>query len=184
MNARATKTAAVKPAAAQSAPDGLASQTTVTAPAASSTPPAVKPSRKTSAPKAAQTVSASADAAKPDAGSTAKVGEAAKPAKVSGTPAAKPAKASAAATSKQKPKKAKLVRDSFTMPESEYALLAELKSACLKAGFEAKKSQLLRVGVAMLKAMDIESLRREINALTPLKLGRPKKSRAVATPKG
>lgn len=69
------------------------------------------------------------------------------------------------------------------MPESEYVLLAELKSACLKAGFEAKKSQLLRVGVGMLRSMDIESLRREINALTPLKLGRPKKSRAGATPK-
>jgi len=39
-----------------------------------------------------------------------------------------------------KVKKAKLVRDSFTMPEAEYAVLGQVKRACLKAGVEVKKA--------------------------------------------
>src|SRR4051812_28675260 len=38
---------------------------------------------------------------------------------------------SKAGESKEKTKKAKLVRDSFTMPEAEYAVLGEVKKACL-----------------------------------------------------
>ena len=43
-----------------------------------------------------------------------------------------------------KAKKAKLVRDSFTMPDGEYALIAALKKRCLDAGVPAKKSEILR----------------------------------------
>jgi hypothetical protein len=79
----------------------------------------------------------------------------------------------------KKAKKPKLVRDNFTMPQSDYALLVELKSACLAAGFEAKKSQLLRVGLGLLKSMDMARLRREIEALAPVKPNRQKKSRGA-----
>jgi hypothetical protein len=66
-----------------------------------------------------------------------------------------------------------LVRDSFTMPEQEYAVLGAVKQACLKAGFEVKKSELLRAGVALLGQLDIASLRAVLGALPQLKTGRP-----------
>ncbi|WP_413671850.1 hypothetical protein ACEN9H_20230 [Massilia cellulosiltytica] len=66
-----------------------------------------------------------------------------------------------------------LVRDSFTMPEQEYAVLATVKRACLKAGFEVKKSELLRMGVALLGQLDTASLRAVLDSLPQLKTGRP-----------
>ncbi|MFS2218601.1 hypothetical protein ACCD08_29235 [Telluria sp. Tellsp104] len=66
-----------------------------------------------------------------------------------------------------------LVRDSFTMPEQEYAVLATVKQACLKAGFEVKKSELLRMGVALLGQLDAASLRAVLDSLPQLKTGRP-----------
>ncbi len=74
-----------------------------------------------------------------------------------------------------KPKKTKLVRDSFTMPDNEYALIAQVKKACVAAGFEIKKSELLRIGVALLAKMEPKALQASQQALAPLKAGRPKK---------
>lgn len=102
------------------------------------------------------------------------------------TAAAKPApavkakpepKAKPEAEQKEKPKKAKLVRDSFTMPEAEYAVLGEVKKACLKAGIEVKKSELLRVGVALIRQLDTAKLKEILAGLPALKAGRPKKSK-------
>lgn len=78
---------------------------------------------------------------------------------------------------KEKAKKAKLVRDSFTMPETEYAVLSHVKKACLSAGIEAKKSQLLRVGLLLLSKTDLATLKTLIANLEPLKAGRPKKDK-------
>jgi hypothetical protein len=75
---------------------------------------------------------------------------------------------------REKVRKPKVVRDSFTMPEAEYAALGEIKKACLKAGYEVKKSELLRVGVALIRKMDIVALKDVLAALQPLKPGRPK----------
>jgi hypothetical protein len=66
-----------------------------------------------------------------------------------------------------------LVRDSFTMPEQEYAVLAEVKQACLRAGIEVKKSELLRIGVALLGQLDLPTLKHVLAALPQLKTGRP-----------
>ena len=66
-----------------------------------------------------------------------------------------------------------LVRDSFTMPDGEYAVLANVKQACLKAGFEIKKSELLRIGVALVGRLDIATLRQVLDGLPQLKTGRP-----------
>ncbi|MGZ3236106.1 MAG: hypothetical protein ACXU8A_01900 [Burkholderiaceae bacterium] len=83
-------------------------------------------------------------------------------------------KAKPVTTPKEKIKKSKLVRDSFTMPETEYAALGEVKKMCLKAGIEVKKSELLRVGVAHIRKMDLAVLKQALSALAPLKAGRPK----------
>jgi hypothetical protein len=81
------------------------------------------------------------------------------------------------AAPKEKVKKSKLVRDSFTMPEAEYQGLGDIKKACLKAGFEVKKSELLRIGVALIRKMDAAALKGMLAALPPLKAGRPKKEK-------
>jgi hypothetical protein len=59
------------------------------------------------------------------------------------------------------------------MPEQEYAVLGAVKQACLKAGFEVKKSELLRIGVALLGQLDAASLRAVLGGLPQLKTGRP-----------
>lgn len=87
--------------------------------------------------------------------------------------AAKSTKVTPAA--KEKAKKQKLVRDSFTMPEAEYQVLDKVKKECLKAGFEIKKSQLLRIGVALIGKMELASVKNVLATLPPLKTGRPKK---------
>ncbi|WP_194725996.1 hypothetical protein [Noviherbaspirillum malthae] len=103
---------------------------------------------------------------------TAKTDKAAKPAAkpTSKEPAAKPEE-------KEKAKKPKLVRDSFTMPEAEYAVLGQVKKDCLKAGFEVKKSELLRVGVALIRQLDTTRLKEVLETLPALKTGRPKKAK-------
>lgn len=74
----------------------------------------------------------------------------------------------------QKERTAKLVRDSFTMPEQEYAVLGQVKKACIKAGFEIKKSELLRIGVALISQLDMATLQQVLASLPQLKTGRPK----------
>jgi hypothetical protein len=76
---------------------------------------------------------------------------------------------------KHKAKKPKLVRDSFTMPEEEYAALGEMKKACIRAGVAVKKSELLRVAVSLLRRMDMVELQQALDGLTPVKAGRPRK---------
>jgi hypothetical protein len=93
----------------------------------------------------------------------------AKPVKVSKpTKAEKPAKP-------EKPPKIKLVRDSFTMPEADYAKLALLKQRCLEAGVVARKSELLRLGLQVLAQLPSADLARQIETLERLKTGRPAK---------
>ncbi|SFA69048.1 hypothetical protein SAMN04515620_10156 [Collimonas sp. OK607] len=78
---------------------------------------------------------------------------------------------------KAKVKKAKLVRDSFTMPADEYQVLGDVKKTFLKAGLEVKKSELLRVGVALIRELDLASLKLAVASLPPVKAGRPKKEK-------
>lgn len=92
-------------------------------------------------------------------------------------PATEKARVESSAAPKEKSKKAKLVRDSFTMPETEYKALADVKRECLKAGIEVKKSELLRVGVALVRQMELEKLKNVLSMLPPLKTGRPKKEK-------
>lgn len=74
-----------------------------------------------------------------------------------------------------KAKKAKLVRDSFTMPEPEYAQIAALKKRCLDAGISAKKSEILRAAVASLTKLSDTSLLAAMRRLEVIKTGRPAK---------
>jgi hypothetical protein len=53
-------------------------------------------------------------------------------------------------------------------------VLGSVKKACLKAGVEVKKSELLRIGVALISKMDVDGLKAVLATLPPLKAGRPK----------
>ena len=74
-----------------------------------------------------------------------------------------------------KTKKTKLVRDSFTMPESEYAAIAALKKRCLNSGLAAKKSEILRAAIAALAKLSDVDVASAIQALEVIKTGRPAK---------
>jgi hypothetical protein len=69
----------------------------------------------------------------------------------------------------------KLVRDSFTFPESEYAMFAALKKRALAAGHEVKKSEILRAGLAALTGMSDAVLIPNLAKVQRVKTGRPKK---------
>lgn len=78
----------------------------------------------------------------------------------------------AVATDKKK-KKDKVVRDSFTMPKSDYDKIAELKKKTLEAGVSIKKSELLRAGLLALDAMPITKLKAMLAQVESVKTGRP-----------
>ena len=99
------------------------------------------------------------------------------------TPAArKPASAKVAAKPEKKQKKekkadnkVKVVRDSFTMPQTDYELIAVLKQKALKAGLHVKKSELLRASLQTFSKLSVAQLKRAIASLEKIKTGRPKK---------
>lgn len=72
--------------------------------------------------------------------------------------------------------KVKVVRDSFTMPQADYSLIAELKQKALKADLHAKKSELLRAGLRMLSKLSAAQLKRALAGLEKIKTGRPRKA--------
>ncbi len=88
--------------------------------------------------------------------------------------AAKATSATAGATA-PKAKKPKLVRDSFTIPKPEYAVLEELKLRAAKLGQPAKKSEVLRAGLKALEAMPDATLLASLAAVPRVKTGRPAK---------
>jgi hypothetical protein len=105
-----------------------------------------------------------------------------KPAVRKTAPASKPAPAKAAAKPEKKHKKekkndskVKVVRDSFTMPQTDYDLIAALKQKALTAGLHVKKSELLRVSLQTLSKLSAAQLKRAIAGLEKIKTGRPKK---------
>lgn len=75
-----------------------------------------------------------------------------------------------------KVKKVKLVRDSFTMPEPEYELVAEVKKRCVSNGLAVKKSEVLRAAIASFAKLSDAAIRKALANLEPIKTGRPAKS--------
>jgi hypothetical protein len=122
--------------------------------------------RKTTAPAkkarpAAKAVAAPRSKAAPKAPAKAPVKSQAQPPKPS---AAKPAK----------PKKLKLVRDSFTIPKAEYAAIDSLKRRAATLGRTPKKSELLRAGLMVLSGLPDTAFSQALAAVPAIKTGRPK----------
>ena len=161
------------------------SRPTVTAEAAatiaeSAVAPAVRKTRPAK-PKTAAAPKAKAKAAPAAKKSTEPARKTAVPAKKAAakTAPAKKAKADSTPSSTDKPAKPhkpKLVRDSFTIPKDEYAVLEALKSRALGLGQHVRKSELLRAGIQALGAMNDRALLAAVGAVPTLKTGRPKKA--------
>ena len=90
-------------------------------------------------------------------------------------PAAAPKAEKLAKVKKQTPKKIKLIRDSFSIPETDYVLFATLKQRALAAGIDVKKSEVLRAALATLAKLDDAALVAAIGLVERIKTGRPKK---------
>lgn len=117
-------------------------------------------------------------AVKVSAKATSKAGPSVKPAASKKVPAKKaPAAAKSAAAEKpEKPKKVKMVRDSFTFPKPEFAVLEDLKLRGAKLAVPIKKTELIRAGIKALAAMGDANFLAAIRAVPNLKTGRPAKS--------
>ena len=72
-------------------------------------------------------------------------------------------------------KKTKRVRDTFTMPEPEYALIKNLKKRCLDEGVSVKKNEILRAAVAGLAKLSDASVLAAVRRLEVIQTGRKAK---------
>jgi hypothetical protein len=157
----------VKPATA-------ADSATPAAPAAA--PKKAPAARKAAAPKAAPKAAPAKRAAAKPAATKASAPVKASPAKKA--PVAKKAPAAKKATpvvEKATKAKVKLVRDGFTMPANDFALIDTLKERALGFRRPTKKSELLRAGLQVLAGLSATQLQAALARLEPLKTGRPKK---------
>ena len=73
-------------------------------------------------------------------------------------------------------KKAKMVRDSFTMPKVEYTVLDELKQRALALSHPAKKGELIRAGIKALAKMSDAEFLSTMSVVPAIKTGRPAKA--------
>ncbi len=154
-----------KPAAAQ--PDA---PETSRGPAKASTP-----RRRAARPQTAAAAVATTTARATKLAKGAKVAKVAKP--LLAAKSVKTLKAPKAPKLPKKPAKPReqLVRDGFTMPVADFALIADLKLRAMAAQRAVKKSELLRAGLRALSAMEDGALLALLGRLEPVKIGRPKK---------
>jgi hypothetical protein len=69
-----------------------------------------------------------------------------------------------------------MVRDSFTMPKAEFAVLDILKTRAANLKAPAKKTEILRAGIKALAGMSDATFLAALAAVPSLKTGRPAKS--------
>lgn len=100
------------------------------------------------------------------------------PAKKVAAKAAAPVKPAAAPAPVAAKPKHKLVRDSFTIPKPEYAVLEGLKHRAAQLKQPTKKSELLRAGIAVLNALSDKAFLEALAGVPSLKAGRPKREAA------
>ncbi|WP_260464121.1 hypothetical protein [Burkholderia sp. Bp8963] len=77
---------------------------------------------------------------------------------------------------KERLKKEKVVRDTFTMPRSDYEKITLLIQRCLDAGVSVKKGELLRAGLILLASVPKKHLLAAVSAVERVRTGRPPRS--------
>jgi len=71
------------------------------------------------------------------------------------------------------PRAAKVIRDSFTMPATDYESITRIKQRAMKSGVGTNKSEILRAGLAVLDKMTDKDLLKVFEKLPRVKPGRP-----------
>ena len=128
--------------------------------------------QKATPPTAPKAVKAGAKSAvKPAAKSASPVAKTAKPQ----APIAAP-KSSAAPAKPAKEKKVKVVRDSFTLPKSEFLQISDMKKRAMALGVEVKKSELIRAGLQALSTLTDAAFKKALGNVPTIKTGRPAKA--------
>lgn len=89
--------------------------------------------------------------------------------------AAPPSKSATQPVAATKDKKIKVVRDSYTIPKTEYVQLGDLKKRTLSLGLAAKKSELIRAGLLLLAKQSDAQLKASLSQVPAIKTGRPAK---------
>ncbi|WCM91360.1 hypothetical protein M5C99_13150 [Acidovorax sp. NCPPB 2350] len=141
-------------------------------PSAATAPPATAHAESTESAAAKPSKSRRAETAAPAPAKSSGQGSRSKRSKPATT--ATPKRAKAIAPPDSKPRKPKLVRDSFTIPKDEYAAIDELKQRLAERGTPAKKSELLRAGLKLLSSLTDAALEKAMQAVPSIKTGRPK----------
>lgn len=73
------------------------------------------------------------------------------------------------------------MRDSFTIPKDEYAVIETLKQRAATLAQPVKKSELLRAGLKVLAGLPDSALRSALQAVPSIKTGRPKAEAVTPT---
>lgn len=68
----------------------------------------------------------------------------------------------------------KVIRDSFTMPDADYRLIAALQQRCLNRAVAVNKAEVLRAGLKLLAALPDEALLSAMAQVERVKTGRSK----------
>ena len=76
-----------------------------------------------------------------------------------------------------KEKKIKMIRDSFTIPKPEFAVLETLKLRSAKLATPVKKTELIRAGIKTLAALSDAAFIAAVRSVPNLKTGRPAKAK-------
>ena len=177
---KSTKASSAKAAPAKSTPSKVtapqvdhgqaAAKTKISAPAPKSAPaPAPATAKKTKAVSTQaqpEVAKAKTKTAKPD-------GKAVKPLAKVVKPKAKAANVESVKPVKEK--KVKVVRDSFTLPKTEFLQIADMKKRAMALGVDVKKSELIRAGLQALSGLTDASFKKALASVPTIKTGRPAK---------
>ena len=68
----------------------------------------------------------------------------------------------------------RVVREAFTIPETEHEQIKTVRSALLSQAIAVSKSEVLRAGLLMLAEADIQTQQKVFDRLERVKTGRPK----------
>jgi len=67
----------------------------------------------------------------------------------------------------------KVIRDGFSMPASDHALITAIQSTAMQAGFHMSKSEVFRAALRVLSSLTAEELQQVYASLERVKPGRP-----------
>ncbi len=70
----------------------------------------------------------------------------------------------------------RVIRDSFSLPANDYALISTLRERGLKSGVHATKSELVRAGLRVLLEMKETDFLTTLQKLEKIKTGRPREN--------